>query len=156
MHADGGVEAPFFIGPESLLLGADGQELLTKQFYIVVNGKLEPDFQMLERSTITILGRSISLAIQAGTRAELRLTDSAAKRSSAQMRVAYIDAAFHHLGRGPFDPDYMRALFDLGLQQASRGVAFHDGMPPLGPPVPVADRANGTVGSATKPPLTLP
>jgi hypothetical protein len=42
MHADGGATAPFYVAPESFLLGATDHRLPASAIYIVINGKLTP------------------------------------------------------------------------------------------------------------------
>jgi len=40
MHADGGAAAPFYVAPESFLLGATNHRLPASAIFIVINGKL--------------------------------------------------------------------------------------------------------------------
>jgi predicted acylesterase/phospholipase RssA len=126
MHADGGMSGPFFVAPEAWLTNLGNQHLPARQLFIVVNSKLTPDFQSAERNLISILGRSFSAALKAAARAEIALVEVAAQRGGTGCQVAYIDDEFNQPSHGPFDPDYMRALFDLGTRQSRDGTAFHD------------------------------
>jgi hypothetical protein len=74
--------------------------------------------------TTLVLGRSISLALQSGLRIELLLTLAAAQKQGITLNVAQIGPEFEHPSRGAFDPDYMKALFDFGVEQAKQGKAF--------------------------------
>jgi hypothetical protein len=76
------------------------------------------------QQTAVVLGRSISLALQAGLRIELLLTLEAAQKQGWGLKVAQIDPEFQHPSRGAFDPDYMKALFDFALEKAKKGNVF--------------------------------
>ncbi|GJD95597.1 patatin-like phospholipase family protein [Methylobacterium iners] len=126
MHADGGTMAPYYLAPEASLLDADGGglRLPTRTIYVVVNNKLTPDFQVAARSTLSILGRSMSAAIKAQTRAALALSKSFAERRGLDLRVAQIDGRFTKSSSAPFDQGYMKALFAHGAKLGREGTAF--------------------------------
>jgi hypothetical protein len=124
LHNDGTITAPFFIAPESVLAGTGTLRLPTKQIYVIANAKLTQQFDMTTLQTLAVLGRSISLALQSGLRIELLLTLAAAQKQGITLSVGQIDPEFEHPSRGVFDPDYMKALFDFGVEQAKRGKAF--------------------------------
>jgi len=121
MHVDGGVNGPMYVAPESVLLSTGGRRLPASDLYVIVNGKLTSDFAPTDRSLTHILGRSFSLALKLGARAELFLFAQAARRDGIDMKVAMVDADFDRKERGLFDPAYMKALFDLGLERGGRG-----------------------------------
>ena len=54
----------------------------------------------------------------------------AAKNSGIGFNVATIPAGFNAPSRGPFDPDYMKALFQVGYDQGKSANAFADEPPP--------------------------
>jgi hypothetical protein len=125
LHNDGTITAPFFIAPESVLAGTGTVHLPTKQLYVIANAKLEQQFEMTTpQITTVVLGRSISLALQAGMRIELLLTLAAAQKQGITLSVAQIDPEFQHPARGAFDPEYMKALFDFAVEQAKKGKTF--------------------------------
>ena len=97
--------------------------------YIVVNGKLAPEFLTPPRATIGILGRSISLALQMGARMDVALAYQAAKRDGVDFNLAYVERTFDGKARGLFDIDYMNALFDKGFAQAQKDKAFQKYLP---------------------------
>jgi len=129
MHADGGIGGPFFAAPESWLVGTSQTRLPTRQLYIIVNGKLTPEFEVTPSSTSGVLGRSFSAAVKTGTRVEIANLFAAAQRDSIDIKVAQIPESFNHPSRGLFDPDYVKALFDLGFRQAQADQAFSDHPP---------------------------
>jgi predicted acylesterase/phospholipase RssA len=124
LHNDGTITAPFFIAPETTLAGTGTVRLPTKQIYVIANAKLTQQFDMTTMLTAAVLGRSISLALQSGLRTELLLTLAAAQKQGITVNVGQIGPEFEHPSRGIFDPDYMKALFDFGVEQAKQGKAF--------------------------------
>jgi predicted acylesterase/phospholipase RssA len=127
LHTDGAAGGPFFVAPQSWLTDPGHQPLPAKQLFIVVNSKLAPELEVAERSVLSVLSRSISVSLKTTARAEIAIVRAAAQRSSISCQVATIDERFSHSRHGPFDPDYMRALFDLGFRQARDGAAFGTG-----------------------------
>ncbi|MCK2055654.1 patatin-like phospholipase family protein [Methylobacterium sp. 37f] len=127
MHADGGTTAPYYLAPESVLQAKDPTPLPTRQVYLVVNNTLTPDFQMASRTTLSVLGRSMSAAIKAQTRAALALSEGFARRTGLDLQVAQIDGRFGKTSSAPFDQGYMKALFAQGVALGKAGTAFQDG-----------------------------
>jgi predicted acylesterase/phospholipase RssA len=125
LHNDGTITAPFFIAPASVLAGTGTVRLPTKQLYVIANAKLSQQFEMTTPpTTVVVLGRSISLALQSGLRIELLMTLAAAQKQGWSLSVAQIDPEFQHPARGAFDPEYMKALFDYAVEQAKKGKTF--------------------------------
>jgi hypothetical protein len=117
MHADGGVGGQFFIAPPALLQSTSSFKIPADALYIVVNSGLQPEFQVVERSTPTILAQTVSMAIKADLRVLLDRAYVAAKNSGIGFNVATIPASFNAPSRGAFDSDYMKALFNVGYDQ---------------------------------------
>jgi predicted acylesterase/phospholipase RssA len=120
LHVDGGVNGPMYIAPESYLFPGADKRLPMSQLYILLNGKVRPEFYMPARTTSTVLGRSISLALQMGARMDLVLFYGAAQRDGVDFNLAYVDSDFNVPARGAFDADYMKALFDRGYEQGRK------------------------------------
>jgi len=117
MHADGGVGGQFFVTPPALMQSASSYRIPADALYIVVNSSLAPEFQVVERSTPTILAQTVSMAIKADLRVLLDRAYVAAKNSGIGFNVATIPPSFNAPSRGAFDPDYMKALFNVGYDQ---------------------------------------
>src|SRR5215471_6320290 len=138
MHVDGGVGGQFFVAPPALLASTSSYKIPADALYIVVNSSLQPDFQMVERSTPTILAQSVSMAIKADLRVLLDRAFVAAQRSGIGFNVASIPANFNAPSRGAFDPDYMKALFKVGYDQGRSANPFAAEPPPYpGPPASI-------------------
>jgi len=130
MHADGGVGGQFFVAPAALMTSNSGYRIPATQLYIIVNSGLEPDFAVVQRSTPTILAQAVGTAVKVDLRLMLDRSYVAAKNSGIGFYVATIPASFKAPSRGPFDPDYMRALFDAGYDQGKSANPFGTEPPP--------------------------
>ncbi|MGF3027697.1 patatin-like phospholipase family protein [Methylobacterium aquaticum] len=130
MHADGGATAPFFVAPGRMLLdqvaGAPAGEdrLPAPAIYVVVNTSQAPDFQVTQRSMLSILGRSLSAMIKAQTAGAIAVTRAFAARTGTPIRIATIDQRFSRTSQAPFEQGYMRALFAHGERLGRAGTAF--------------------------------
>ncbi|HJY17390.1 MAG TPA: patatin-like phospholipase family protein, partial [Xanthobacteraceae bacterium] len=124
MHVDGGVGGQFFVAPPAMLASTSTDRIPASQLYIVVNSALQPDFQVVDRSTPIILSQAVSMAVQVDLRLMLDRTFVAAKNAGVGFNAATIPADFNAPSRGPFDPNYMKALFDVGFAQGKSAAAF--------------------------------
>lgn len=130
MHADGGATAPFFVAPGRMLLapmtGAPAGEdrLPAPEVYVVVNTSQAPDFQVAQRSMLSILGRSLSAMIKAQTSGAIAVTRAFAARTGTAIHIATIDQRFPQTSQAPFEQGYMRALFAHGERLGRAGTAF--------------------------------
>ncbi|KAA2237021.1 patatin-like phospholipase family protein [Salinarimonas soli] len=123
MHVDGGVTSPFFVAPERTLLAGTAR-LPAERVYVLINYGLRPDFQVTERTTVTILGRAMAAAIQAGTRAAIASATGFARRTGTTIDFAHIDDGFKATTSKAFDRRYMQALFAYGEDAGRAGNAF--------------------------------
>src|SRR5262245_40627853 len=131
LHGDGTLTAPFFVVPETMLSAHSTARAPFGQLYLLVNSKLGPEFKMPDRNIPGVLGRSIGVALTAALRVEVMLVHAAAQRHGVSLRVAYVDPAFDHPSRGPFDGKYMQALYEIGVAAGKKGSAFGDTLPEL-------------------------
>lgn len=131
MHVDGGLGAQFYVAPDALQLSTSNFRLPATDLFIVLNMKLGNDFQVTERSTLGILGRTVSAAIKVIARNAIDRAYVLAQRSNVPFHIAFIDEAFSAPSRGPFDSDYMKTLFDFGFAQGKNGLAFRNEPPDL-------------------------
>ncbi len=130
MHVDGGVSGQFFVAPAALMAANASYRLPASALYIIVDSGLQPDFQVVERSTERILGQSVDLAVKVDTRLMLDRAYVVAKRSGVGFHVASIPPGFDAPSRGAFDPKYMRALFQTGYDLGKSASPFSAEPPP--------------------------
>jgi hypothetical protein len=130
MHVDGGLGGQFFVAPASLMASTSDYRLPATQLYIVINTGLQRDFKVVDRFAPTILTQSIGMAVPVDTSLMIDRSYVAAKRSGVEFNVATIPASFNAPSRGPFDPEYMKALFQVGSVQGKGATAFAATPPP--------------------------
>jgi hypothetical protein len=153
MHVDGGVGGQFFVAPRALMESTSDYKIPATQLDIVVNAGLQPDFAVVERSTPSILAQAVGIAVAVDLRLMLDRTYVAAKNSGISFNVATLPVDFNAPSRGPFDPDYMKALFNVGFDQGKSATPFADKPPPY-QGAPVADPGGGAkpqTGDVAKP-----
>jgi predicted acylesterase/phospholipase RssA len=143
MHVDGGVGGQFFVAPAAVMAATSDYRLPATALYVVINTGLQPAFQIVPRSTPSILTGTVGAAVKVDTRLMIDRAYLAAKRSGIDFNIASIPASFNVPSRGPFDPDYMSALFQLGESQGKSATPFANEPPayPGRPMVPPTDPA---------------
>jgi predicted acylesterase/phospholipase RssA len=124
MHMDGGVFGPFYAAPPNWLIEPGNRQLPASQLYVIINGKLTPEFEVTGTEKAQILGRMIDGAVKAGAQAEIALLAAATGRAGIDVSLAYTDRDFHAPGQTGFDPKKMQALFDRGFELGKNGTAF--------------------------------
>jgi predicted acylesterase/phospholipase RssA len=130
MHVDGGVGGQFFVAPAALMAATSDYHLPATALYVVINTDLKPEFQVVDRFVPTILTQAVGAAVNVDTRLMLDRAYSAAKRSGVPFNAATVPASFTMPSRGAFDPDYMKALFNVGVEQGKSAVPFANEPPP--------------------------
>jgi hypothetical protein len=127
MHMDGGVFGPFYAAPTPWLVDPT-KPLPASEMYIVINGKLTPEFEVTGTEKVLILGRMITGAVKTGQLAEIALLTAASKRAGIEAKLAVIDPTSYQPAQTAFDQKQMKALFERGLELGKSGKAFR----PLG------------------------
>ena len=131
MHVDGGVRANLLVVPESLLLSsvpppASGVQ---PRVYIVMNNKLEQDFEIVEGKALTIVSRSFTTAVKANTQNTLIATYDFARRNKWDFNLASIDADYPTTTSMGFDRTYMQQLYQYGYAQGLSGSPWRKSLP---------------------------
>jgi predicted acylesterase/phospholipase RssA len=137
MHVDGGVGGQFFLAPAALLAATSDYRLPATDISVVVNTGLQPDFEVVPRTTPAILAQSVGMAVKGDTRLMLDRAYLAAKRSGVNFKVASIPPSFNAPSRGTFDPDYMKKLFQTGYDLGHSPSPFSS-VPPAYPEAPAS------------------
>jgi hypothetical protein len=123
MHVDGGVTTNVLIVPEAVLV--TGTPLFSPdarpKIYIVMNGKLAPDFEIVNASTLSIVRRSFETSVRATTRNTLIASYQFALSRNWEFNLASIDPDYPKSNVVGFDPVYMQQLFDYGYQRGRGG-----------------------------------
>ncbi len=120
LHVDGGAIAQLFLYPPSVDLRSVGV-VRERRAYIIRNARLDPDYAMSERRTISIAGRAISTMLAASGRNDVLRVYFTSKRDGVDYNLAYIPPDFTTPKKSEFDNDYMRPLFEEGHRLAAGG-----------------------------------
>jgi len=115
MHADGGLTAQVFVAPETMLNTSSTTKLPATELYLIANNRLSTEFQMTERSLIFVLGHSIAVGVQSMLRINIDRAYAAAKRSGVQFNLSYPALSSDQQGKGAFDTEFMKGLFEAGV-----------------------------------------
>ena len=132
LHVDGGAIAQLFLYPPTIDLAGIGVKR-ERHAYIIRNARLDPDYAVTERSTLSIASRAINTMLAASGQNDVLRTYFITQRDGVSYNLAFIGADFDAPKAGEFDQAYMRALFDYGYRQAISGQAWHRFPPGLGP-----------------------
>ncbi|MBH5387232.1 patatin-like phospholipase family protein [Bradyrhizobium diversitatis] len=130
MHVDGGVTAPVLTLPEALLFQSGrmpGSAMM--DIYILVNKKIERNFELVSNGTIDVASRSLSAITQSQTRSIIFSTYDFAKRNRLGFHLSYIARDYPAPPSEGFDTTYMRALYQYGYEKAASGQAWTSTLP---------------------------
>ena len=131
MHVDGGVRANLLVVPESLLLSSVPQPSsgVHPRVYIVMNNKLEQDFEMVQGRALLIVSRAFTTAVKANTQNTLIATYDFARRNKWDFNLASIDADYPTTTSLGFDRGYMLGLYQYGYEKGREGPAWRKTLP---------------------------
>jgi hypothetical protein len=135
MHVDGGAFAQTFLYPPSLTRGRQQRlraklPVLSIDAFIIRNGRLDSEWATVDRRTLGIAGRAISTMIASAGYNDVVKIYFATQRDGIGYNLAYMGTDFNMKLETPFEPKYMRALFDYGYQRARKGYPWAK-KPPL-------------------------
>jgi Patatin-like phospholipase len=129
MHVDGGVTAPVLTLPEALLFQGRLPGNAKMDIYILVNKKIERNFELVANGTIDVASRSLSSITQSQTRSIIFSTYDFAKRNGLGFHLSYIERDYPAPPSEGFDTAYMRALYQYGYEKAAAGQAWTSTLP---------------------------
>jgi hypothetical protein len=124
MHADGGLSAQVFVAPESMINSTSTTKIPATQLYLVANNRLTSEFAMTERSLIFVLGHSIAVGVQAMLRVNIDRAAAAVKRDGVPFYLSYPALSSAEQGKGAFDTEFMKGLFEQGVARGKSGEPF--------------------------------
>jgi len=126
MHVDGGVTTNVLIVPDAVLVS--GTALFATdarpKVYVVMNGKLTPDFEVVRASTLPIVTRSFETSVRANTRNTLLASYQFAKSRHWDFNVISLDPDYPKPASIGFDQAYMQQLFEYGYQRGRSGILW--------------------------------
>jgi hypothetical protein len=133
MHVDGGVITQVFLYPPGTVMALSKVPGATlrreRRFFVIRNGKLEPQWSGTKRRTLSIGGRAISALIQTQGISDLDRIYRLAQQDGADFNLAYIGSDFYFPRNQKFDGEYMKRLFDYAFQLSAKGYPWHKSPP---------------------------
>ena len=148
MHVDGGPTRQVFLAPAHVSLRSFDvlyPKTPLRKIYVIKNGKLAPEYEAVPAHTLSISARSLFTLTKSQSIGDINRIYQTALRDHAQFRLTSIPARFDKEAKQAFDPDYMKALFELGYAMGRAGDAWvstppesaHDAVTPA-PVAPIA------------------
>jgi patatin-like phospholipase len=128
LHVDGGVTHQVFLYPPGFEPANVDRAVgwrTVKRAYIIRNAKVAPEFALTEAKLTPIGSRAISTLIKTQGIGDLYEMYMTTQRDNVDYNLAYIPADFHYPSKSPFDPAYMKALFNLGYTKGRAGYRWH-------------------------------
>ena len=126
MHVDGGAFAQAFLYPAAVT--RERRQCMKRSHhvvpgiaYVIRNARLDPEWATTERRTMGIAGRAIATMIAASGYNDVMHMYNTTLHDGIDFNLVYIGSDFTLKLQQPFDPAYMRALFDYGFQRAFGG-----------------------------------
>ena len=123
MHVDGGVISNVLAVPEALLLAKLPKQTSGRpRLYVIINGKLEADFDVVADQTLSIVARSFWTTVKANTRNTLIATYEFARRNRWDFQATAIERD-HPIATASFnfETSYLRGLFAYGYARGRSG-----------------------------------
>ncbi|MFN4142141.1 patatin-like phospholipase family protein [Aestuariivirga sp.] len=126
MHVDGGTSNQAFMFPSNFSLRETDKQLkrakVSRTLYVIRNGKVTPEFSKVKPRLAAIVGKSISSLIKNQGIGDLYRMYTNAQRDGIAFRAVWIPDSFTLTEPRPFDPAFMRALYDVGYQMGRNGI----------------------------------
>jgi predicted acylesterase/phospholipase RssA len=142
MHVDGGTIANTFLYPPALNARITNRRRVA---YVIRNGTLTVPWQSVKRETLAIAGRAVSTLSASNTVNDIYQIYDTTKRDRVEFNLAYIGPDFPLKSSGQFDPKYIDALLEYGVQKGRQGYAWKKVPPTLlwdAPGIPTSEPAS--------------
>ncbi len=124
MHVDGGPTRQVFLAPAHFSLRTFDRlypKPPLRKIYVIKNGKLNPEYEAVPASTLSISARSLFTLTKSQSIGDINRIYDQAKRDKAEFRLSSIPEDFKLQAKQAFDPAYMKALFQLGFEMGRAG-----------------------------------
>lgn len=139
MHADGGVQAQFFVPLRVIDLPAAIKEAQVNGFaytpsprmFVIRNAKFTPEPKRVERGIRPIAERTIATMIQAMGRSDLYRIFAIARVRGGDFHYSQVPADFIWRSDQEFDGPEMKRLYDIGYMRGVDGTAWPETPPGL-------------------------
>jgi hypothetical protein len=128
LHVDGGATMQVFTIPESILLRDLPQDAIAygipARFFVIINNRLKPEFEVVEASALPLLSRSLSSLIKTHARLTLLATYEFTRSRKIGFNMTFIGDDFPSEPKPSFETPYMRDVYQYGFEKAVNGRAW--------------------------------
>lgn len=141
LHVDGGATTQLFTIPEAILARGPlkaRRDAMPARFFIIVNNRLQPEFEVVKGSTVPMMARSFSSLIKTHSRLTLVATREFARNRNIDFNLTYIGDDFPTTPKPSFETPYMRAVYRYGHDNAASGNIWQKQIPFLAAPGVIA------------------
>lgn len=133
MHVDGGVTRQLFLYPIDLKLSefirSHQRVMRPGTIYVVRNTLLDPRFEPVQPRVLEITARSVSTLIKFSGVADVEVLRAQAIGDGFGLKLTAVPTDFDAEEGEPFDPVYMRALFQVGYDRMLEGDPWTTAVP---------------------------
>jgi len=132
MHVDGGPTAEVFFLPARVSISKTDRYFRgrpKRRLFVIRNGKLEPEWQSVNMSTVDIAQRALLTLTKNQGKGDLARLYLEAKRDDMEYYLVAMPEDFNLVSKEAFDREYMTALFDVGYQMGATGINWRKGPP---------------------------
>lgn len=136
MHVDGGAtQQVMLFTPDFPILALDRAVGATfdRTLYVVINNKLKKPYSPVRPRVIAIAGHAASSLLGGSGTGDIYKIFAVAQRDDIDLNVLSIPKDFDQEASEPFDPVYMKALYDLGYEIGVAGGRWSPNPPDYAP-----------------------
>ena len=132
MHVDGGVQAEVMLYENAIKpFSVAGQR--DRKLYIIRNEQVYPSYKRIKPELKSIASRAVDSLLKSQGVGDLFRLYTYAKRDDLDYNLAFIPKDFTAKPASEFDNAYMKALFQVGYDMASRGYPWTKHPPDYSP-----------------------
>jgi predicted acylesterase/phospholipase RssA len=128
MHVDGGTSNQAFMFPSNFSVRQADRKLdrkgVDRTLYVLRNGRVTPEFSTVKPRLASIVSKSMNSLIKTQGIGDLYRMYSNAQREGIAFRAVWIPESFTMREPQPFDPAFMKALFDAGYEMGRNGIPW--------------------------------
>lgn len=128
MHVDGGTSNQAFMFPSNFSVRQADRKLdrkgVDRTLYVLRNGRVTPEFSTVKPRLASIVSKSMNSLIKTQGIGDLYRMYSNAQREGIAFRAVWIPESFTMREPQPFDPAFMKALFDVGYEMGRNGIPW--------------------------------
>lgn len=118
LHVDGATISGFYVVPEAALWTGGGAQP-GGAIYLIVNGKLAPDFEVVKPRSFSIVGRALMTVLYAQDRLSIIGAYNYAHQHGMDFRMTYIGGDFGEKSKSLFAQPYMSNLYEYGVRKGA-------------------------------------